>query len=617
MTEELRPSRLNILPLAVWLGLCAGLVEGILFLTFEKAVRVVHVSVEIIWISTLFGIALFAVLGLLISLGTRLWPGPRTNRIGLFLLVFLVVSDWLGIALYKHVHQVALLLLGLGLAFHIASRLERRIALWRLGNRTVLGAVGIAVVLTLSIEAGLRIGESSQESGLPPAPDSHPNIVLIVIDALRSDHLSSYGYSRSTSPNLDRIAKHGALFESAFSTSSYTLPSHASLLSGRFPYEHGVDWLTATRLKHSSLPVLPEVLQGEGYRTGAFSGNVFWFTSSYFDRGFVHFDDYFSSVTDMALRTFYGRAIETHLLRRLGYEDIPARKTAPMINRSLLQWMDRDQDKPFFAFVNYMDCHDPYLPPSPYRERFSSAPHPGGILNWRVGRQDPALSDKELQSEIDAYDGSLAFVDHHIGKLIEEIGRRKSRRKTLLIVTSDHGESFGERGLYLHGHSLYRELIQVPLMLSMPGVIPEGIRISDPVSNASLPASVLEMVGKSWKQYFPVPSLLPLLPPEPGSLRQARMIDEGHSLPVAEVVQQYWTQDKFPVRHGDLRSVIGTHFHFIHQNAHGDELYDWKADPREQSNLIADLKVKPLVDEFRARITRITSQIRTANEHPH
>src|SRR5215470_1373262 len=175
------------------------------------------------------------------------------------------------------------------------------------------------------------------------ASSDAPNIIMIVIDALRADHLSSYGYVRPTSPHLDRLAQQGVVFEHALSASSYTLPAHASLLTGRYLYEHGVEWNNRTARFANRYPRLAEALQSRGYRTAAFSANVFWVTRSKgFGRGFIHFEDYFQSVADMAARTLYGRIIETLILRRLGYEDIPARRRASDINRSVLQWIERD-----------------------------------------------------------------------------------------------------------------------------------------------------------------------------------------------------------------------------------------------------------------------------------
>src|SRR6185503_20396940 len=121
---------------------------------------------------------------------------------------------------------------------------------------------------------------------------------------------------------------------------------------------------------------LPEILQMRGYRTGAFSGNTYWFSREHgFGRGFLHFEDFFHSLADMALRTAYGRLVSRKVLWRIGYEDIPARKHADVTNAAVLRWIARDTSRPFFVMINYMDVHDPYLPPQPYRNRFAAQPN--------------------------------------------------------------------------------------------------------------------------------------------------------------------------------------------------------------------------------------------------
>ena len=144
------------------------------------------------------------------------------------------------------------------------------------------------------------------------------NILVILVDTLRADHLSCYGYKRETSPHIDRIAHQGVLFENAFAPSSYTLPSHASLLTGLYPYEHGVEWDTPTTLFDAPYPILGDAFQSQGYRTAAFSANIYWFTRALgFGRGFIHFEDYFQSISDMIFRTLYGRVFEKFVLRKI------------------------------------------------------------------------------------------------------------------------------------------------------------------------------------------------------------------------------------------------------------------------------------------------------------
>ena len=275
--------------------------------------------------------------------------------------------------LFERIHATAILLLAVGLAVQstrwICKYQAESLRFWRMSLRWM---AAVAVLATTAIQGGLWLKERMAIAGLPAALPGSPNVLVIVVDTLRADHLSSYGYERPTSPNIDPIAGQGVVFENAFSTSSWTLPSHVSLLTGFYPHEHGVEWNTSRALVDSRHPTLTEVLRSRGYLTAAFSANVFWVTRNRVGRGFIRFEDYFHSVGDMVLRTLYGRVIERVILRPLNFEDIPGRKCAADVNRAFLSWLDRDPEKPFFALLNYMDTHDPYLPPQPYRDRFQT-----------------------------------------------------------------------------------------------------------------------------------------------------------------------------------------------------------------------------------------------------
>jgi arylsulfatase A-like enzyme len=276
------------------------------------------------------------------------------------------------------------------------------------------------------------------------------------------------------------------LFEAAFSTAPYTAPSHASLLTGRYPHEHGVQWIDEQPKLDERYPTLSEALRDRGYRTAAFSANVFWFTREKgFGRGFTRFEDYFRSSGDTFMRAHHGIKFMDIVLRRLGFEDIPGRRNAEDINRSVLRWIEGNTDKPFFAFVNYIDTHDPYFPPQPYRSQFSTVENPGGLINHAFSDSTPQMTPSQIQSEIDAYDGSISYADAQIAQLMADIRDRGLEDNLMVIVTSDHGEAFGEHGAFIHANSVYREEIHLPLIFWMPGQIPTGVRVAQPVTNAS------------------------------------------------------------------------------------------------------------------------------------
>ncbi len=161
------------------------------------------------------------------------------------------------------------------------------------------------------------------------------------------------------------------------------------------------------------------------------------------------------------------------------------------MNDEFLDWLDDNTDRPFFAFLNYFDAHSPYLPPPPYDAAFAPKPKD----RWPYKTEGVALTPSQLQAEIDAYDGAIAYVDDRFGRLLQELERRGQLRNTLVIVTSDHGEEFGEHGVFRHGNSLYDQSLHVPLLMSLAGRIPEGGRISAWVSTRDVGATVQQMAG--------------------------------------------------------------------------------------------------------------------------
>jgi arylsulfatase A-like enzyme len=473
-----------------------------------------------------------------------------------------------------------------------AGKLTRREFL---GKLTIIGG---GTLLGLNILGNLACGspaaataQNRLQAYSPAAPPGLPNILFIVIDTLRADHVSSYGYERPTSPNIDSLAQQGVLFEAAFSAAPYTAPSHASLLTGHFPHEHGVQWITRKPTFDGRYPTLPEVLHDRGYRTAAFSANHFWFTREQgFGRGFGRFDDTYRSPVEMAMRTVYGRKIEETIIKHI-FEDYPWRTGARGINSSVLHWLKQDSERPFFAFLNYFDVHDPYFPPQPYRNKFSALKNPGGIINSYQNRFNPELTSQEVQNEIDAYDGTVSFVDDQIGELLAQIGDLGLGDNLMVIITSDHGEAFGEHGVFLHPNSVYLEEIHVPLVLWQPGVIPAGVRVAQPVSNASLATTIMGLLGEGGQEVFPGQSLVlswekPEAPPDV-------------PLPLAEMEHWPWMYPMAPSSQGAMSSLISPEYHYIEHETLGIELYAWRHDPRESLNLADSKEGRTAVEWFK------------------
>jgi arylsulfatase A-like enzyme len=579
----------------------AGLIEGLGFILLQQSgwlnplTGLVDFSIDILWVAPIFNLLLFGTVGLALAATTRVFPKLRITAFAAFPLSLLAFLDWLTLSLYGRAKMYATLALSLGLAVQFYRWFRKRekaaVTFYR---KSLLWLVAVVVMLFVGVEAGSRLQERAATSRLAVAPAGSPNVVMIVADTLRSDHLSIYGYARATSPNLDRLARQGVMFENAYAASSWTLPSHVSLFTGRLAHEHKAEWNNPTALSDGGYPTLAEALQSRGYRTGGFSGNLYWVTRRFgFARGFIRFEDYSHSIGDRAVRTIYGRAIEKFILRRVGFEDIPARRRASDINASVLSWIEQDRQKPFFVFINYMDAHDPYLPPQPFRKKFSREENPGGILNWRLGRNDLGQAPEKLEDEISAYDGAIAYLDEQIGQLIAEFEKRGLGENTLFVITSDHGEMLGEHDLFLHGNSLHRKSIQVPLFISLRGKVPSGLRMQQPVSNTALAATIMELVGSGDQGLFSGPSLVGLWEP--------RESKRAWPDPISYLAQQSWVEPKLPVYHGWSRSIINDEWHYIENEKLGVELYRSRDDFAEVDNLADRPDLQSVITDFRQR----------------
>jgi arylsulfatase A-like enzyme len=591
-------------------------VEGAGLLFFQRLNwaswgRMVHVSWEILWISPLVDAIFFFSLALLSALAARLLPRLPAFRVILFLLTFLSVYDWLTLT-GRLFHRACLLLaLGVAAAFTRWSG-KREGSVLEFCRKSTPWMVAVWVLMFAGIQGGPRLQEQNAVARLPRPAAGAPNVLVIVVDTLRADHLSSYGYARPTSPNFDRIAQQGTLFENAISTSSWSLPAHISLLTGRYQFEHGVGnvepepWSGWGNQGLGGFPTLGEALQQKGYRTGAFSANRTYFTESLgFGRGFQHFEDYFHSAADMFVRTLYGREFARIYLNRSDKSKITRAlrflhanslldkdsegagayggaqgigKPAEVVNQEVLQWIDRDRQRPFFAFLNYFDVHYPYGGPPSYTKPI-----------WDLG------------GSIDEYDASVKYIDDTLEILLQALEQRDLAKNTLLIITSDHGESLGRHGLTYHGEALYWGLIHVPLVIWYPGHVPAGLRSATPVTIAAIPATIMDLAGGSGREMFADRSLSSLLSssavpnwPDPLSeLAQSDFLDKNDMM-AEKLIPTAIT--------GSMRSLVTREWQLITHETMGDQLYDWKGDPGESSNLINTPSGRTATLELKSRM---------------
>jgi len=305
-----------------------------------------------------------------------------------------------------------------------------------------------------------------------------PDVLLIVVDTLRADALGVYGEAQPVTPNLDALAGSGVRFERAIAASGYTVPSHASLFTGRYPRRHSIGYGNG-RTRLGTEPTWAERMHAAGYDTAAFVSNMTLKKRVGLNRGFTHYDDQLPS---------------WEAVRKWARERV-ARDTTAAASR----WLREERAQPFFLWVHYQDPHGPYTPPAGRRFQGSrdgsTEPLPllkdhfgeGGVPNYQRLKDAKTVDDYHGR-----YLAEAAYADREIGKLLRAAGEA-SDRKLLVIFTSDHGESFGEESFYfVHGHTAMPDLARVPLIINGPGL--DSQVWTDPISHVDLLPTVLGLL---------------------------------------------------------------------------------------------------------------------------
>lgn len=356
------------------------------------------------------------------------------------------------------------------LSWQGATRLSDAKRAWPLRQwaKALLTATAL-LVLALTIHLAKPFVGSVPTPAASSASLANPNIILITLDTVRADHLSTYGYSRPTTPNLDRLASQGVLFEDTIAPSSWTLPAHASIFTALLPHQHGANAYTPL---DGSPRTLAEVLKSHGYETAGFIANGYGLSGWGLRQGFNVYDDNSSLLRHNLASTLVGRVLLQPLYHRFVRPDFYFRRTAAEINRDALRWFQHRPNRPFFLFINYFDAHDPHFVPEPYNKRF------GKVSEAAVRRVSfgegfplrPPLSASEEDSLIAGYDNCLAYLDEQVGSLLQALALPSQESNTVVIITSDHGDAFGEHGMYLHcGTFTIGRLCAFPSSSSAPG----------------------------------------------------------------------------------------------------------------------------------------------------
>lgn len=506
---------------------------------------------------------------LALALGDR-FPQRAAYAVWISLVLFALLL------LFPQLHGYASLVLAIGIAMQLAVWVRRRAPAMQRAVRLVAAIGGAAVLLTATTLPRLRAAaERRAIAALPHAPPDAPNVVMLILDTVRADYMSLYGAAESTTPNLERWARQGAVFDQAYATSSWTTPSHASLFTGQYPGVHGASFTTRLADEHLTLA---ELLQSHGWATGGFTAN-FAATpiESGLAQGFLRYEDLKNSPSEIARSTTItqadnvlrawtalasGRGIRVALSRFLSSDFEPRltelahdSKSAAEVRAQFDGWLDAlPPRRPFFAFLNFFDAHAPYAPPAPYDALFRGTPPASG-----------------------RYRGAIRYLDDQVDSLFRSLERRGLLENTVVVVTSDHGEQWDEHGLTAHANSLYRQVLHVPLVFWYPKAVPAGLRISHPVTGRDVAATILELLAIE-----PAPAI------GGASLASAWRRDRAPlSDVISEVDQNMRPAPMFRNYLGPMKSIIDDSLHVIRDGSGRYEAYRYREDPAELFELVA------------------------------
>jgi len=433
-----------------------------------------------------------------------------------------------------------------------------------------------------------------------PAPAKRPNLLLVSLDTVRADHLSLYGYEHETSPELDRLAGDAFVFERASAPAPETVSSHMSLFTSLHPTAHGIRQVFEPYRLSARRRTLAEVLHEDGYATAAFTEGGGMHYSVGFDRGFDRY-----SIGEIQPKR--------------------PQKMLEGISRNARAWLRENADRRFFLFVHSYEAHTPYDPPAPHDTMFFRGEYEGAIdppisaekveqlvIQGRLRHDDP---NRGVERVVSLYDGAIHYLDRHLGGLLDEVRRLQLREDTVVVVFSDHGEDFFDHfSIATHGHSLYEELMHVPLVIRVPGT--RGRRIPDEVSLVDLMPTVLEVLGLEAESGLQGRSFEPLL--RGGALPEAPVYLEDptgivrygirlgrhkwicspgvRENPIYEVVQRF----SEPIGLDRFEGIFQEH-----------ELYDLEKDAAERHNLLVGAEpeaakvLRESVVELKARNVQI------------
>ncbi len=354
---------------------------------------------------------------------------------------------------------------------------------------------GLLLLVTLITMATVLWLSQSAVSMAETEIDERPHIIFVVVDALRADHVSSYGYARQTTPNVDTwVAEKGVLFTDTTAASSWTNPSNGAMLTSHTPSSIDTVWSDMSRAMPEEEVLLAEYLHDAGYMTAGFVSN-WWLRAQFgYDQGF---DIYQNTTGDDARRAF-------------------------AINDLATNWLDsnvgtiQNSGQPLFLFLYYLDPHTWYDPPAPYDTMYDNT-YTGTLTAEVYGHGQDVVAgnivptERDIEHLLALYDGEIAYWDYYLGQMFEYLQTKGMLENSIIVVTSDHGQMFGEHGKWIHRNSLYEEVVRVPLLFRYPTALTVGQVFTDPVHMMDITPTILDMVDVAVPTHMQGQSLLPLM----------------------------------------------------------------------------------------------------------
>ncbi len=398
------------------------------------------------------------------------------------------------------------------------------------------------------------------------------NIVFIVIDALRADHLGVSGYGRDTSPNIDKLAKESIFFSNAITTIPSTTPAVASMMTGLHPHSHGLRFIHRQKLDQK-LTTLAETLKAHGYKTIGYDIDSI---GDGIDKGFDSFTSLNWRIINKIRRTIK-KSVDWSYKANKGEE------LSFFIRNQLI----KNKNKKFFLYAHYDDLHHPYNPPSPFDNMFDKSYTGNHAFNdfKKIRRGDLIFNNKlpkeEIHHAIAHYDGMIRFIDIQIGKVIGYLYELNLMNNTIIILCSDHGESLGEHNLFFqHTMSLYEETLRIPLIMKIPGMAQK--RIQSQAQSIDIMPTLLEILDIPVLDKIDGKSLAPMIKGR-GDDRKFLFAENG------ELIFKQNNRSFLPGIEGKWRAIRTNEWKLIcipHPKNNIYELYNLKNDPKESVNLI-------------------------------